>query len=90
MSHEALELEGIILEESRVGGERQRQAELEQRTEKELKEARKEKLIDDLMFSDCNASDIVNKHAEEQREVEEERNKRWVLELMSTTGQIKK
>eukprot|EP00095_Tigriopus_kingsejongensis_P003705 maker-scaffold382_size189932-snap-gene-0.30 protein:Tk03705 transcript:maker-scaffold382_size189932-snap-gene-0.30-mRNA-1 annotation:"cdk-activating kinase assembly factor" len=63
-SKESLELLDLMSEEARSAALRHREAEMEERTLKQKKKADKEKLIDDLMFLDTDASAIVSQHAQ--------------------------
>ena len=72
-SREALELQDILAQEARLGNIRQRQLEAEEAAAKKLKAENREKLIDDLMFSDADAGAIVSMHAKEMEESEQAR-----------------
>ena len=69
----ALELQDILAQEARLGNIRQRQLEAEEAATKKLKAENREKLIDDLMFSDADADAIVSMHAKEMEENEQAR-----------------
>lgn len=61
-SKEQLELADMLAQEVMDKDRRQKEMTLEMIQEKEMKEKSKEKLIDDLMFSDTDASQIVEQH----------------------------
>jgi len=65
VTNEELELEGLLAEENRAAEERRMQAREEVEMEKKLKEESKEKMLDDLMFSDADARAIVSQHREQ-------------------------
>lgn len=63
VSREMIELTDILAEEARLGNSRKFELGAEEEKAKRAKLADREKLIDDLMFSEADAADIVNQHA---------------------------
>jgi CDK-activating kinase assembly factor MAT1 len=62
LSKETLELVDILAEEARLATAHSRRAQIEEEEERKIKAANKEKLIEDLMFSDADASEIISSH----------------------------
>jgi len=68
VSQELIELEDIMAEEKKVAEKAKTEMEAAEKAEKLLKAQNKEKLIDDLMFSDGDAGSIVADHQTKSEE----------------------
>jgi len=73
-SEEALELEDLIAEEKKLRGESIKQEQLIENIEKKNKIRNQEKLIDDLMFGNENADQILQQHREQVQKEEKKKN----------------
>ena len=68
VNQDLMELEDIMAEEKKVAEKARKEAEAAEKAEKLLRAQNKEKLIDDLMFSDGDAGSIVADHQSKKDE----------------------